>query len=441
MKKKVIIFGVVIVAVAVMALLIFKPFGHKDEAYTFETVKVEKGKITSVVTATGTIEAVTSVDVGTQVSGIIDRIYVDFNDDVKKGEIMAQLDKKQLAAQLEQSRATLDQAQAQLTYQEATFNRMKALYEKKLIAQSDYDQALYNYENARSSLKNAKSSYDRNLTNLNYATITSPIDGVVLNRAVEEGQTVAASFNTPTLFTIVNDLTQMEVETSVSEADIGNVRKGQRVEFTVDAYPDLKFDGSVSEVRLQPTTTNNVVTYAVILSAPNPDKKLMPGMTANATIYVEEKDSVLMLAGKATRFTPDMAYMQKQIEKMMKNAPEGSFPQGMPGSARAQSGTGNQAQTRQMPAGQTMPTGGFPAMPQGGFGGFGGASDMKMVWVKDDKGGIRPNPIKTGIDNGNFVEIVTGLKEGDEVVISMSEGKEKESESQSDQRPRGPFPF
>jgi len=437
MKKKTIIIGAISV-LAVALILIFKPFGKKSAEYTFETIKVEKGNIANVVTATGTIEAVTSVEVGTQVSGIIEKIYVDFNDNVKQGQLLAQLDKKQLSAQLEQSRATFDQAKAQLNYQEATFNRLKVLYEKKLIAQSDYDQALYNYENAKASLKNAQSSYDRNLVNLNYSTIYSPIDGVVLNRAIEEGQTVAASFNTPTLFTIVNDLTQMEVETSVDEADIGKVQKDQRVEFTVDAYPDLKFEGKVSEVRLQPTTTNNVVTYDVILSAPNPEKKLMPGMTASATIYVEEKDSTLMLSGKATRFTPDMAYMQEQFEKMSGNNPDGGLQQPRAGSMPS-------AAPIQMPVGAnggagvaTVPGGSVPSMPQGGFGGA-LPDGTKIIWVKDEKGGIRPNPIKTGIDNGTQVEVLSGLEEGDEVVISMS--GEAEDAQQSQNNMRRPFPF
>ncbi|MFO7368757.1 MAG: efflux RND transporter periplasmic adaptor subunit [Bacteroidales bacterium] len=436
MKKKVLIISAVVVVVLV-AILVIKPFGKKDAAYTFETVKVEKGKIANVVTATGTIEAVTSVEVGTQVSGIIDKIYVDFNHNVKKGQVLAQLDKKQLQAQWEQSESSLKLAEAQLAYQEATYKRLKALYEKKLIAQADYDQAVYNFESAKSSLTNARKTHERNKTNLDYATITSPIDGVVLNRAVEEGQTVAASFNTPTLFTIVNDLTQMEVEASVAEADIGKVKEGQRVDFTVDAYADKKFEGKVAEVRLQSTITNNVVMYSVILSAKNPDKKLMPGMTASATIYVEEKDSALMLAGKATRFTPDMAYMQKQMEKMMKNAPKGTMPQG--------AGAGSKAPGSFPAAGAGMPSGGFgasngtmPKFPQGGFGGnF--PEGFKMVWVKDDKGGIKPNPITAGIDNGTYVEVVKGLKEGDEVVISMSSGsKKKEAENQVR---RGPFPF
>ncbi len=435
MKKRIYLIAVVIIA-AVILLLIIKPFGGKKAVYTFETVKVEKGKISNVVTATGTIEAVTSVDVGTQVSGIIDKVYVDFNDNVKQGQLLAVIDKKQLQAQLDQSVATLDQANAQLTYQEATFNRLKALYDKGLIAQADYDQALYNYQNAKATVKNATSAYERNRVNLNYAEIYSPISGVVLNRAIEEGQTVAASFNTPTLFTIVNDLTQMEVETSVDEADIGKVMQGQRVEFTVDAYPETKFEGSVSQVRLQPTTTNNVVTYAVILSAPNPDKKLMPGMTASATIFVEEKDSTLVLTGKAMRFMPDMPYMQEQFKKMSGN---------MPGPSRGQSAGGTQGAPTQIPLGAAGGTGmvsgtrgAFPAPP----GGFSGTlpDGSKMVWVKDENGGIKPNPVKTGIDNGSYVEIISGLKEGDEVVFSMSSDS-KETPTTENLRPRGPFPF
>jgi len=440
MKKKVIIISAVVIVAAILALVIFKPFSKKDTAVTFETVKVEKGSITSTVTATGTIEAVKSVDVGTQVSGIIDKVYVDFNDVVKKGQLLAEIDRKSLQNQLEQSKATVDQAKAQLELQEATFNRMKALYEKKLIAQLDYDQALYNYENAKASIVSARANYDRNMVNLNYATIYSPIDGVVLNRAIEAGQTVAASFNTPTLFTIVNDLTQMEVQTSVDEADIGKVKQAQRVEFTVDAYSDMKFEGSVREVRLNPVTTNNVVTYVVILDAPNPDKKLMPGMTASATIYVDEKDNTLTLSGKAIRFTPSTTYMQAQFAKMQAGgtgAP--GAPAGMAGGQAPQGQTGAASATGNM----TMPTGsGTGTMPAGMppmGAGMGAPAGMKMVWVKDEKGGIKPNPIKIGIDNGTSVEILEGLKEGDEVVISMDDGTSKKA-STSD-APRGPMGF
>lgn len=435
MKKKVIIISLAVIGAVVLALLIFKPFSSKETAVTFETVKVEKGDITSTVTATGTIEAVKSVDVGTQVSGIIDKVYVDFNDVVKKGQLLAEIDRKSLQNQLEQSKASVDQAKAQLDLQEATFNRMKALYEKKLIAQLDYDQALYNYQNAKASLVSARANYDRNMVNLNYATIYSPIDGVVLNRAIEAGQTVAASFNTPTLFTIVNDLTQMEVQTSVDEADIGKVKKGQRVEFTVDAYSDLKFEGSVREVRLNPVTTNNVVTYVVILDAPNPDKKLMPGMTASATMYIDEKANTLTLSGKAIRFTPSTTYMQQQFAKMQASGDFKGAP-GAPAGTQAALGQANAAP----PTGDvSMSAGSMPAgMPPTGAG-MGAPEGMKMVWVKDEKGGIKPNPIKIGIDNGTNVEILEGLKEGDEVVISMDDGAPKKSTTSD--RPRGPMGF
>jgi HlyD family secretion protein len=449
MKKKVfIVVGVVLVAV--IAILIIKPFGKKDSVVTFETIKVERGNISNTVTATGTIEAVTSVDVGTQVSGIIDKVFVDFNQRVKKGQMLALIDKQQLEAQRQQSEASLAQAQAQLTYQEANYNRLKALFEKKLIAQSDYDQALYNYDNAKANVKNAKSSYDKTLVNLNYANITSPIDGVVLNRAVEEGQTVAASFNTPTLFTIVNDLTQMEVETSVDEADIGKVKKGQRVEFTVDAYSDIKFEGEVAEVRLQPTTTNNVVTYNVILSAPNPDEKLMPGMTASATIYVEERANTLVLSGKAMRFTPDEEYLQKIMEERMKNLPDsikeripegGQIPQG---GAYAQT-AGRQGSNASMQSEGSMNTN--IALPEGAPS-FGSeiremSSNMKTLYIKDEKGNLSPKSVKIGIDNGTDVEILSGLNEGEEVIISMDTGKKKETTTtqQNQGGPRGPFGF
>jgi HlyD family secretion protein len=419
MKKKTLIV-VAVLAVAIIAILFLKPFSRKEAAVTFETAKVERGNISNTVTATGTIEAIITVKVGTQVSGILKKVYVDFNDVVKKGQLLAQLDETSLRAQLEQSQSQVDQAQAQLNYNEATYNRLKVLYEKNLISQADYDQAVFNYENSKSALTNAKSNLARSKVNLDYATITSPIDGVVLNRAVEEGQTVAASFNTPELFTIANDLTQMEVQTSVDEADIGKVKDGQRVEFTVDAYPDLKFEGNVSEVRLQPVTTNNVVTYVVILSAPNPEKKLMPGMTASATIFVEEKTNTLILTDKAVRFTPDIAYMQKM---MGKKKPEESGSNVAMASERRNQGMPSGMASAGKSAGAESPDG------------------TKRVWVKDGKGGIRPNPIKTGINNGSIVEVLSGLTEGDEVVIAMSGGPTKAKTTGRNQGPRGPFPF
>jgi HlyD family secretion protein len=427
-RKRLIIGGIIIIAVATLVFAL-KPFTKKAAATSFETVKVEKGNISNTVTATGTIEALKSVNVGTQVSGILLHLYVDFNDNVKQGQILAKLDETPLQTSLDQSQSALNQAQAQLNYQEATYNRLKVLYDKKLISQSDYDQAVFNYENAKGSLSNAKSALARAKVNLDYATITSPIAGVVLNRAVEEGQTVAASFSTPTLFTIVNDLTQMQVQTSVDEADIGKVKKGQRVEFTVDAYPDMKFGGTVSELRLQPVTTNNVVTYVVILSAPNPDKKLMPGMTASSTIYVEEKQGVLTLSGKAVRFTPDAEYLKKMFAEMQKS---GKMPK-MP------AGSGMGSMPSGMPAGQ-MPQG----MPSAGMSMSGVTQDpkTKTVWLKDEKNGLRPSVIKIGVDNGSTVEVISGLKEGDEVIVSMDNLADKSAAAKTtDRGPEGPFPF
>ena len=423
MKIRVLIIIGAIIATGII-ILALKLFSKKESAIIFDTVKVERGDITNTVTATGTIEAITTVEVGTQVSGIIEHIYVDFNDNVKQGQILARLDETSLMAQVEQNQASVDMAQAQLNYQEATYNRLKALYEKNLIAQADYDQALFNYENSKASLSNSKSALDRAKVQLAYATIYSPIDGVVLNRAVEEGQTVAASFNTPEIFTIAKDLTQMEVQTSVDEADIGQVKNGQRVEFTVDAYPDRKFEGSVSQVRFKPVTTNNVVTYTVILSAPNPDKKLMPGMTASATIYVEEKNDVLLLTGKAIRFTPDQAYMQKMFAKMKTG---GNMPQ--------MSAEGS------MPAGGQMPQMTSDQMPDGIQDMKNNDPKTKTVWVKDEKMGIRRNRITIGIDNGTDVEVVSGLKEGDEVITGTGDTGTKTSTNRNNNRPSGPFPM
>ena len=288
MKKSLIYIGSAVVVLAA-GFLIYKSVTKTKQTVSIETAKVERGTISNTVTATGTLEAVKTVDVGTQVSGVIEKLFVDYNSQVKKGQLLAQLDETPLMAQLDQSKASVDQAEAQVKYQKATYERYKALLAKKLIAQSDFDLAEFNYNNAVGSLNSAKSQYDKNRINLSYARIYSPIDGTVLNRAVEVGQTVAASFNTPTLFTIANDLTQMRVEAKVDEADIGQLVNGQRVEFTVDAFPLKKFNGAVTEIRLQPVTTNNVVTYTVVIGAPNPDNILKPGMTANATFFVTER--------------------------------------------------------------------------------------------------------------------------------------------------------
>lgn len=396
MKKKYLYYGSALILV-ILVILAFTFFKGAEETYSFETAKVGKGTIANTITATGTLEAIKTVSVGTQVSGVIEKITVDFNSQVKKGQLLAQLDETPLMAQLDQSKASVDQAESQVKYMKATFDRYKALIQKKLIAQSDYDLAEYNYNNSLASLKNAKSVYDKNKINLAYARIYSPIDGVILNRAVDEGQTVAASFSTPTLFTIANDLTQMRVEAKIDEADIGQIRMNQRVKFTVDAYPELKFDGSVSEIRMQPVVTNNVVTYTVIINAPNPDIKLMPGMTASTTIFVNEKTDIPVVPGKALRFSPDQTIYSSYLKTL-----PGEVTQKMPKTA--------------------------PVVD---------AKDTKStyVWVKNGPE-ILQREVKIGSNDGISYELISGLNQGDEIILSMAAEK---ASSETKKAAKSPF--
>ncbi len=398
MKKKYWFIGIAVVVV-VAAFFALRSFRSAEESVSIETAKIERGSISNTVTATGTLEAVKTVEVGTQVSGVIEKIFVDYNSIVKKGQLLAQLDETPLLAQLEQTKASVDQAEAQVKYQKATYERYKALLAKKLIAQADFDQAEYNYQNALGSLSNAKSMYDKNKINLSYARIYSPIDGVVLDRAVEVGQTVAASFNTPTLFTIANDLTQMKVEAKVDEADIGQLKDGQRVEFTVDAFPAKKFSGSVIEIRLQPVTTNNVVTYTVVIGAPNPENILKPGMTANATFFVTERKDIVLVPAKAVRFSPDPELLAKAAHK--EGAAEGNQQQHAMGEGGMPEGGHWQRETEAVQN-----------------------DSLKTVWIKG-LDGVHPHHITVGVtDEVNF-EVVKGLEGGEDVVtgITVSGGK------------------
>lgn len=294
---------VAIVAIIAVAVWAFSG-GKKEQQISFDTAPVASANIQNSITATGTIEPVTSVTVGTQVSGIVSKLYVDYNSVVKKGQGIAELDKTNLLSQLATAKTQLATAQSQLNYQTANYKRYQTLFQKGLVAADDYDNAKLSYRQAVEQVASAKEEVQRAQTNLGYATITSPIDGVVLSKSVEEGQTVAASFSTPELFTIAQDLTNMQVVADVDEADIGDVKEGERVSFTVDAYPDDTFEGTVKQVRQEATTTNNVVTYEVVISAPNADLKLKPGLTANVTIYTAERKGVLAVPSKALRFTP-----------------------------------------------------------------------------------------------------------------------------------------
>ena len=310
--SKVWIAMIVVVILAIVAWLLSG--GKEKEEINFKQEKVATHTLQNSITATGTIEAVTSVTVGTQVSGIVNKLYVDYNSVVKKGQVIAELDKTNLTSELNTAKANLASAESNLSYQSANMKRYQTLYKKGLVSADDYENALLTYRQSKEQVATAKESVQKAQTNLGYATITSPIDGTVISKSVEEGQTVAASFNTPELFTIAKDLTNMQVVADVDEADIGDVAVGNRVAFTVDAYPDDTFEGVVKQVRLEATTTNNVVTYEVVISAPNADLKLKPGLTANVTIFTKEQPNVLSVPNKALRFTPTKETVGKDMK-------------------------------------------------------------------------------------------------------------------------------
>ncbi len=316
MKKKIFskvwIAMILVVVIAVAAWLLSG--GKKEEQINFKQEKVATHTLQNSITATGTIEAVTSVTVGTQVSGIVNKLYVDYNSVVKKGQVIAELDKTNLISELNTAKANLVSTESNLSYQSANMKRYQTLYKKGLVSADEYENALLAYRQAKEQVASSRENVQRAQTNLGYATITSPIDGTVISKSVEEGQTVAASFNTPELFTIAKDLKNMQVIANVDEADIGGVAVGNRVNFTVDAYPDDTFEGVVKQVRLEATTTNNVVTYEVVISAPNADLKLKPGLTANVTIFTKEQANILSVANKALRFTPTKETVGKDMK-------------------------------------------------------------------------------------------------------------------------------
>ena len=375
--------GIAIVVIAVLAVAAFLILRKSEKPQMkYKTAEIHRGSIVNTVTATGTIEPIVQVEVGTQVSGIINHIYVDYNSVVKKGEVIAELDKTTLEADLASSSATLQSNKTEYEYQEKNFLRIKGLHEKKMVSDTDYETAEYQYNKAKSSYEKSQSDITKARQNLEYATIYSPIDGVVIDRAVEEGQTVAASFNTPTLFTIANDLRQMRVIADVDEADIGGVVEGQQATFTVDAFPEDVFKGSVTQVRLQPTTESNVVSYEVVVDAPNPDLKLKPGLTANLTIYTMQKDSVLLVPLKALRFQPE-------------NAPE---PVADSANPRA-----------------------------------------RVLWTQSPQG-LQPVNVTTGDNDGIFAEITGDIKEGDKVVTGVDIGVASISDGQGEANPFMPSP-
>lgn len=352
----------------------------KKAGFTYSEAEAAKQDIVNSVTATGTIEPVTSVDVGTQVSGVISKLYVDYNSVVKAGQVIAELDRTNLMSELSSAQASLKSAQSELDYQKTNYERYKALYDKGLISANDFEQARLSYVQAQQKTQQQKESVKKAQTNLGYATITSPIDGVVLSKEVEEGQTVASSFSTPTLFKIARDLTDMRVIADVDEADIGDVKEGQRVTFTVDAFPDDTFEGQVTQVRQEAATESNVVTYEVVISAPNDDLKLKPGLTANVVIFTMEAKDVLAVPSKALRFTPREAMLNSDETITDTDAKE-------------------------------------------------------KVWVKEGSN-LKAVAVETGMTNGTLTQITKGLKPGTHV---LTEVNAMQVEAEGEQQNSNPF--
>jgi len=442
MKKGYWIMLAVIVVVAVAAGVWFFAGKKKAAAVEYRTAKVEKGDIQVTVRASGTLQAVTTVQVGTQVSGIIKKIMVDFNSVVKEGQVIAVLDTILLAQAVEDARANLKKAEIQVNQTKRDFDRTKLLFEQKVMAQADYDLALTSYETAVANAVQSQSALSRAKINLRYATIVAPISGVVVSRAVDVGQTVAASFSTPTMFTIANDLTKMQVQANIDEGDIGKIEVGQTVKFTVDAYPDLTFDGSVRQVRLQPTVTQNVVNYTVIIDVPNPDLKLLPGMTANITVMVKEEKDVLKVPSTALRFSPPQEY----IDALEKNLPDSvkrkramwaGRSNGNNASGAGSAGNGN----NQSNAGNAGMQGmrGMQGKMSGGMAGgeFRRRGNFGLVWIKVGDS-LKPRRVRTGVTDGLNTEVRGKIEEGDEVVLSMTSSATATQANQQQQSPFAP---
>lgn len=392
MKKKNILFiilGFIIVGALSVRFIFIK---NEKQEFNLETITVKLADISTEVTATGTVEPIKKVEVGTQVSGVIEKIYVDYNSVVKEGQLIAELDKTNLKNSLKDAQANYDKALNEKDYLQGIYERQKILFEKELISLADYEVAKYNYQNSLASVTQRQSDLEKAKTNLGYADIYSPIDGVVLERAVDEGQTVAASLNTPTLFTIAKDLSEMQVEADVDEADIGEVKEGQRISFLVDAFPDEVFSGTITQVRLNPTVSSSVVTYTVVARAENPEKKLMPGLTATISIYTEEVYHIPSLKIRAFNFKPDFEMIRLYNSQKKDDNPP--------------------AQDERKPLEHKHD------------------STRVLVWVLQN-GMIRPVPVKTGVNDGVTVQITEGLEPGQEVICAMDAGEKQLTEKKN----------
>jgi HlyD family secretion protein len=395
----------IIVAVLIAIALVWFIFFYKKEApVTVAAEKPTKGYIAQSVTATGKIEPVDTVSVGTQISGILKTLYADFNSKVKKGELLAQLDKSLLQATLDQYKGNLLNAQSQLAYAKNNFDRQSLLFKTDAISKADYDVALNTYNAAKAGVASVQAQIRSAEKNLSYADIYSPIDGVVLNRNISVGQTVAASFSTPTLFVIAKDITKMQVQANVDEADIGDVRKGDRASFTVDAFINDQFDGTVQDIRLHPTVSANVVTYTTIINAPNNDMKLKPGMTANIVIFTKEVNNALLIPAKALAFTPDSSLMKnyeivgKVAHKRIRKSNDGGGAGAVGGSPTANQ-ISHTAKSRTDTSGVTK--------------------QRALVWVLEGKKLIQKR-IQIGLNDNTHVEVLKGLTADDMVATGIT---------------------
>jgi len=415
MKKfKWVIWVVVLTSVGV-AIWAWK-FREEETVIQLQTENPKIGSLTNAVTATGTVQPVDTVAVGSQVSGTIKTVYVDFNSTVKKGQLLAQIDKSLMQAQVQQISANLQQAQANVVYQKSNYDRQNQLYNVGAISKADLEAAQYSYSSAKDNVNSIAAQLRSAQQNLSFTDIYSPIDGTVLSRSISEGQTVAASFSTPELFSIAKDLKKMQVQASVDEADIGNVNEGQRVSFTVDAFPKDTFSGTVKEIRLRSSVSSNVVTYTTIIDAPNNDMKLKPGMTANISIYTKEMNNVLTIPASALNFRPDSALAKKYAIEGMLN------PRGKPGED-AEPNAGN---------------GSMPPPPNENA--ENDSVQHAFVWIKKDSA-LMLKPIKIGFDDETQVQVLSGLSQDDEVVTGYSQStkaEKKKSEASSPFMPKPP---
>ncbi|HVU55629.1 MAG TPA: efflux RND transporter periplasmic adaptor subunit [Puia sp.] len=418
MKKRSIL--IIIVLLVAAAAVWFFYFRKKEETIVLQTETPEMGYISQSVTATGNIQPTDTVTVGSQVSGIIKTLYTDFNDKVRKGQLLAQLDKSLFIAQVDQNKATLLAAQSQQTYQQANFGRQELLYKTGAISKADYDNATYTLNNAKAQVENAKAQLASSEKNLSYTDIYSPMDGVVLTRSISVGQTVAASFNTPTFFTIAKDITKMQVQANVDEADIGNVAHGQRVTFTVDAFLDDVFQGSVDEIRLKPVTSANVVTYTTIITAPNDDQKLKPGMTANVTIYTKEVNNALLISAKALQFQPDSAALAGKYT-LVPDTTAGRGRKGRAHKDQAQNTAPGQHAGADSMTGSKKFRKGDTTMTKVKDSSRVEASEIAHVWVLRDSTTLVQKKIRTGLNNDTQVQVLEGLTTSDVVVTGVEQ--------------------